>query len=137
LGSSDNVVPVEVIEKQSNENVIKITDDWKLKDVFIKDTWIWEDPNPEHRYIMAIDPSSGSGEDSSSIEIIDVDAVDENGTPYFNQVLEYNGKMNGEEIGALADRYGRVYNNALAVVECIGGYGDSVVLKLKNLGYRN
>lgn len=137
LGSSDNVVPVEVIEKQSNENVIKITDDWKLKDVFIKDTWIWEDPNPEHRYIMAIDPSSGSGEDSSSIEIIDVDAVDENGTPYFNQVLEYNGKLNGEEIGALADRYGRVYNNALAVVECIGGYGDSVVLTLKNLGYPN
>ena len=137
LGSSDNVVPVEVIEAQSKQNVIKITEDWKLRDTFIKDTWIWEDPNPEHRYIMAIDPSSGSGEDSSSIEIIDVDAVDENGLPYFNQVLEYNGKMNGEEIGGLADRYGRIYNNALAVVECIGGYGDAVVLTLQNLGYPN
>lgn len=137
LGSSDNVVPVEVIEAQNRQNVIKITDDWKLRDVFVKDTWIWEDPNPEHRYIMAVDPSSGSGDDSSSIEIIDVDAIDENGTPYFNQVLEYNGKMNGEEIGMLADRYGRVYNNALAVVECIGGYGDAVVLTMKNLNYPN
>jgi hypothetical protein len=45
--------------------------------------------------------------------------------------------MNGEEIGALADKYGRVYNNALAVVECIGGYGDAVVLTMKNLGYPN
>ena len=137
LGSSDNVVPVDVIEAQNTMNVIKITEDWKLRDVLVNDTWIWEDPNPEHRYIMAVDPSSGSGDDSSSIQVIDVDAVDDDGLPYFNQVLEYNGKMNGEEIGSLADRYGRVYNNALAVVECIGGYGDSVVLTLQSLGYPN
>jgi len=137
LGSSDNVVPVEVIEGQDKSNVIKITDEWKLRDIFVKETWIWEDPNPEHRYIMSIDPSSGSGEDASSIEIIDVDAIDDKGTPYFNQVLEYNGKLNGEEIGGLADKYGRIYNNALAVVECIGGYGDTVVLTLQNLSYPN
>ena len=137
LGSSDNVVPVEVIDAQLKQNVIKITDDWKLRDVFIKDTWIWEDPNPEHRYLMCIDPSSGSGEDSSSIEIIDVDAIDEEGIPYFNQVLEYNGKMNGDDLGVLADKYGRVYNNALAVVECIGGYGDAVVLTMMKLNYPN
>lgn len=137
LGSSDNVVPVEVIEEQDKKNVIKITENWKLKDVFMKDTWIWEDPNPEHRYVMSIDSSSGSSDDSSSIEIIDVDAIDENGIPYFNQVLEYNGKINGDELGALANRYGRIYNNALAVVECIGGYGDAPVLMLLSLGYPN
>ena len=86
---------------------------------------------------MCIDPSSGSGEDSSSIEIIDVDAIDEEGIPYFNQVLEYNGKMNGDDLGVLADKYGRVYNNALAVVECIGGYGDAVVLTMMKLNYPN
>lgn len=137
LGSADNVVPVDVIEEQSKQNVIKITDDWQLRDVLIKETWIWKDPNLEHRYVMSIDPSSGSGDDASSIEIIDVDAVDEKGIPFFEQVLEYNGKLNGEEIGALADKYGRIYNNALAVVECIGGYGDTVVLTLQNLGYPN
>ena len=83
------------------------------------------------------DPSSGSGNDSTAIEIIDVDAVDEGGLPLFEQVLEYNGKLNGSEVGQLVDRYGRIYNNALAVVECIGGYGDPVILTLMDLNYPN
>lgn len=91
------------------------------------------------RYIAThnCDPSSGSGEDATSIQIIDVDAVDENGIPCFEQVLEYNGKINGEDIAELIGRYGRVYNDALAVVECLGGYGDAVVLKLLSIGYPN
>lgn len=137
LGSSDNVVPVEVIERQLTCNVIRITDDWKLIDVLVKETWIWKDPIPSHRYICACDPSSGSGEDSTAIQIIDIDGVDEDGIPCFEQVLEYNGKVNGNEAGQLVDRYARIYNEALTVIECIGGYGDSVVLKLMDLGYPN
>lgn len=132
LGSADNVVPIETIEGQRDQNVIKIDENWKLKDLVVKETWIWKDPNPEHRYIISCDPSSGSGNDYTAIEIIDVDAVDENGMPFFDQVLEYNGKLNGEEIAELIDRYGRIYNNALAPIECIGGYGDAVVLKLRD-----
>lgn len=137
LGSSDNVVPVEVIERQMKSNVVQITDDWKLMDTLVKETWIWKDPIPMHRYICACDPSSGSGEDSTAIQIIDLDGVDEDGMPCFEQVLEYNGKINGNEVGQLVDRYARIYNNALTVVECIGGYGDSVVLTLMDLGYPN
>jgi hypothetical protein len=37
----------------------------------------------------------------------------------------------------LIDRYGKAYNNAMAVIECIGGYGDAVVLKLLEMGYPN
>ena len=40
-------------------------------------------------------------------------------------------------MGQLVDRYARIYNDALTVVECIGGYGDSVVLTLMDLGYPN
>lgn len=137
LGSSDNVVPTETIEMHQNQNAIPITPDWPLRDPLISETWIWKDPIPGHRYIISSDPSSGSGEDSTSIQVIDVDAVDENGFPFFDQVLEYNGKINGEEIGGIVDRYGRIYNNALAVIDCIGGYGDAVVLTLMNLGYPN
>lgn len=137
LGSSDTVVPVDVIEKHRQENVIEITDDWNLKDLLVRETWIWKDPIPGHRYICSIDPSSGSGDDASAIEIIDLDAVDENGIPFFEQVLEYNGKLNGSEIGQIADRYGRIYNDALIAVECLGGYGDTVVLTLQQLGYPN
>lgn len=137
LGSSDNVVPVEVIERQMKSNVIQITDDWKLIDTLVKETWIWKDPIPGHRYICSVDPSSGSGEDSTAIQIIDLDGIDEDGIPCFDQILEYNGKMNGNEVGQLVDRYARIYNDALVVIECIGGYGDSVVLTLMDLGYPN
>ena len=137
LGSSDTVGPVDVIEKQRIENVIEITDDWNLRDTLVKETWIWKDPIPNHRYIVSVDPSSGSGGDASAIQVIDVDAIDENGIPYFEQVLEYNGKLNGSDIGQLVYRYATVYNNAFAVIECIGGYGDAVVLTLQQLGYDN
>lgn len=137
LGSSDTVVPVEVIEKHSQENVIEITDDWNLRDNLVKETWIWKDPIPGHRYIISCDPSSGSGGDYSAIQVIDVDAIDENGVPFFEQVLEYNGKLNGSEVGQLVYRYGTVYNDALAVVEAIGGYGDAIILTLQELGYSN
>lgn len=83
------------------------------------------------------DPSSGSGSDYSAIQVIDVDAVDENGVPFFEQVLEYNGKLNGSEVGQLVYRYGTAYNDALAVVEAIGGYGDAIILTLQELGYSN
>ena len=137
LGSSNNVVEPEVIEEQKSRNSIEITEDWPLRDPMVDETWIWEDPIPGHRYVIACDPSSGSADDRTSIQVIDCDAIDENGTPYFNQVLEYNGKRVGDEVGYLVDRYGRIYNDAFAVVECIGGYGDAVVLYLMNNKYPN
>ena len=137
LGSSDNVVPVDTIEMQLQQNVIEITDDWNLKDLAVHETWIWKDPIPNHRYIISCDPSSGSGEDFTAIQIIDVDAIDKNGIPCFEQVLEYNGKLNGNEVAQLIDRYGKIYNEALAVVEAIGGYGDSIVLSLLEMNYPN
>ena len=137
LGSSDNVVPVDTIEMQLQQNVIEITDDWNLKDLAVRETWIWKDPVPDHRYIISCDPSSGSGEDFTAIQVIDVDAIDKNGIPCFEQVLEYNGKLNGNEVAQLIDRYGKIYNEALAVVEAIGGYGDSIVLSLLEMNYPN
>lgn len=137
LGSSDNVVSPDVIEMHQNTNVIPIVEGWPLRDPLINETWIWKDPVPGHRYLLACDPSSGSGEDRTAIEVIDIDAIDDDGLPYFEQVLEYSGKINGEEIGGLIDRYGRVYNDALVVVEAIGGYGDASILTLLNLGYPN
>lgn len=137
LGSSDNVVPPETIEMQQKLNVVKLPEDWELKDPFIPETWIWKDPIPGHKYICAVDTSSGSGADKTSIEIIDMDAVDEHGTPYYDQVLEYNGKMTGDEIGEVLYQYGQMYNNALIVIEDIGGYGSAAILTLMNLGYEN
>lgn len=137
LGSSDNVVSAEVIEMQLKTNVRVLPDNWNLRDEFVKETWIWKDPIPDHRYICAVDASSGAAEDRTAIEIFDVDAIDENGFPCVEQVLEYYGKKTGDEIGEMVSQYASSFNNALVVVECIGGYGDATVLTLQRLRYPN
>jgi len=137
LGSSDNVISPEVIEMQLKMNVRVLPDDWNLRDEFVKETWIWKDPVPGHRYICAVDPSSGAADDRTAIEIFDVDALDENGFPCVEQVLEYYGKKTGDEIGEMVSLYAMTYNEALVVVECIGGYGDATVLTLQRLNYPN
>ena len=83
------------------------------------------------------DPSRGDSEDRSALEIIDLDGIDDDGTPCIEQVLEYNGKITGDDLGEIAYWYGNMYGEAFAVVECIGGYGDSTVLSLMRLGYKN
>lgn len=83
------------------------------------------------------DNSSGSSEDRTAIEIIDMDGIDENGMPIIEQVAEYNGKKYGDEIGEILFQYGNLYNQALIVVEDCGGYGSATLLTLMNLGYKN
>ena len=103
----------------------------------LDETWVWKLPIPGHRYLMAIDPSRGDSEDRSALEIIDLDGIDDDGTPCIEQVLEYNRKITGDDLGEIAYWYGNMYGEAFAVVECIGGYGDSTVLSLMRLGYKN
>lgn len=140
LGSSDNVIPVNVIEAHLRQNVVDVTkiEGWDLWDPFVKETWIWKDPIPGHRYVLGVDASSGSAEDRTAIEIIDIDAIDEEtGMPYFDQVLEYYGKRTGDEIGEMVYNYATAFNNALVIVECIGGYGDAIILTLMAKKYKN
>lgn len=135
LGSASNVVAPEFIEMQTNLNVKEPNTEYK--DPFSEDTWIWKLPIEGHRYICACDPSRGDSADRTAIEILDIDAVDDNGLPCIEQVLEYQGKKTGDDIGEMLYHYGQMYGNAFIVVECIGGVGDATVLSLMRLGYNN
>lgn len=138
LGSSDNVVPVDVIEAQRDQNNIEITEKWEYCDPMVKETWIWKPPIEGHRYILGCDNSSGSADDFTAIQILDVDAIDEEtNTPYIDQVLEYNGKITGEVAGQIINQYAHTYNDALVVVEDIGGYGSATILALLGMKYPN
>ena len=133
LGSAANVVDPEAIEMQEKLNVKNPV----MSDPIIEDMWIWKEPIDGHRYIMAGDISRGDAADRTAIEIIDLDGRDENGQPIIEQVAEYYGKMAGDEIGEIMYKYGTYYNEAHAVVDCIGGVGDATVLILRRLGYKN
>lgn len=135
LGSSDNVVDPSVIEMHETVNVREPLEDFK--DPLIEETWFWKRPIEGHRYLLACDPSSGSAADRTAIEVIDMDGEDENGFPILEQVMEYNGKQYGDVVGEMIFQYAQLYNNAFVVIECIGGYGDTVALTLMNLGYKN
>jgi hypothetical protein len=135
MGSSDNVVASKYIEMQERLNVREPLDDFN--DPMSKETWFWKKPADGHRYIMGVDPSRGVSADNTAIEIIDMDGQDENGLPIIEQVGEYIGKKLGDYIGAMVYQYATLYNNAFVVVDCTGGQGDSVVLTLLNLGYKN
>ena len=135
LGSDSNVIAPEYIDMQTNLNVREPNPDYK--DEMLSETWVWKPPYEGHRYILAVDNSRGDSEDSTALEIIDLDGIEDDGTPCIEQVLEYNGKLFGDTIGEIANNYGRMYNNAFCIVESIGGYGDATLLTLMRLEYPN
>ena len=135
VGSSNNVVKPEIIEMQNNTNVREPLSD--LSDQLAPETWFWKPPIDGHRYICAVDPARGDGSDSTVIEIIDLDGIDDDGTPITEQVLEYQGKKLGDDIGQMVYNYATVYNNAFVVIEAIGGVGDAAILTLMRLKYKN
>lgn len=134
LGSASNVVEPEFIDMQSKLNVR----DPLYMDPIIDNVWIWKEPIPGHRYVCAVDNSRGDASDRTAIEMLDLDGVDdETGEPILEQVMEYQGKMTGDDVGELVYKYANIYNQAFVVVECIGGVGDSTVLLLQRLEYKN
>lgn len=136
LGSSDNVIDAEIIEKIRLQDVCDPLSDYG--DPLEDETWFWKRPIEGHRYILSSDPSLGSSADRTSIQVIDVDEVDEHGMPTLSQVMEYNGRLLGDKLGDLIYRYATLFNNAYVIVDATGGSGDACLLRLMNYyGYKN
>jgi hypothetical protein len=135
MGSANNVVSPEFIDMHSTLNVREPLTD--LKDPMNDDMWFWKPPIEGHRYIISADPSRGTSEDRTAIEVIDMDGRDDNGLPIIEQVAEYVGRKLGDDIGGMLYEYGTMYNNALIVVDATGGQGDACLLTLINMGYKN
>lgn len=83
---------------------------------------------PAHRYVVSVDVSSGGSQDFSAIQVIDVED--------FEQVAEYQGKIDPDLVALEAARIGLIYNNALVAPETTGGWGFSVAKELQRLKYR-
>jgi hypothetical protein len=145
LGSGDNFVPQEHI-KDIEENYVMtpLRQDWVDKNM-----WIFEEPQDLEFYGMAVDVSSGHGDDYSTINILKAKQVTQEKvikthgrnkkvkvrTHQLVQVAEYYGKVTPQELAEIAYTFGRQYNNAYAVVDVTGGYGSQTVEKLFELGY--
>lgn len=123
IGSGDNVIDGEAIQKQESENVM---------DAIFKDpdwgggAWVFKYPILGHRYILACDVSRGDSEDATGITIIDFDTNE--------MVFEYHGKVPPDIAAEIVFRYGTMYN-ALSTFDITGGMGIVTINKLKALAY--
>ena len=123
LGSGDNVVSAELIEKILKEDVCDPKEKYMMGQM-----WQWKEPILGHRYIMGVDVSRGDSEDYSSINIIDFDERE--------QVLEYIGKIPPDDLASVAYKWGIIYQ-AYIVVDITGGMGIATARKLQEMQYKN
>jgi hypothetical protein len=95
----------------------------------LRGLWIRKEPLPDHKYIMAGDIAKGSGDDSSCIQVIDINT--------YEQVAEYNGKCTTIDMANYAYKIGEHYNWAFGVIEC-NSIGEATFGELYyNLNYPN
>lgn len=78
-----------------------------------------------HRYVVAVDSSSGTSADYSGIQVLDVEE--------FEQVAEWQGKVDPDKLALASFLVGCVYNGALLAPEITGGWGFAVTKRLQEL----
>lgn len=93
-----------------------------------KELWLWEDPVPGSRYLIAADVSRGDSKDFSAFHIMNVD------TGYV--IGEYQGKVTPDLFAGILFRVGNQYNRALIIVES-NSYGNHTLIELKKANYSN
>lgn len=147
LGSGDNFIDEKFLNRiELKEVMTPIREEYGNNQMHI-----FQDPIEGENYLMAIDVSSGHGDDNSSInilkynEFIEIKNIVKQGVlkkvkiknSKFEQVAEFLGKITPQQLGQLAYQYGLKYNYAYCVVDVTGGIGNQTVSTLIDLGYEN
>jgi hypothetical protein len=104
--------------KVFNEEILDRVEE-RLMEPLIKDTfgtssyegwWLWKKPVPGHRYIIGVDVSTGTSNDYSTMEIVDVGE--------YEQAAEYKGHISTKNFGRFIKMVALYYNEAYVVIEC-------------------
>jgi hypothetical protein len=95
---------------------------------FDRNFWIWEEYNPENKYLLVGDVSRGDGNDYSVFHIFKINTME--------QVAEYRGKPTTDLFSRILFDAGKEYGDAMVVVEN-NNIGFSVLEKLIDAGYPN
>lgn len=90
--------------------------------------WVWQYPDPNKSYIVSADCARGDGNDYSTMQIIDIESLE--------QVAEYRGKIDTKMFGNLLYALASEYNDALLVVEN-NTIGWAVIQVLIDRQYKN
>lgn len=96
--------------------------------VYDRNLWVWEEYNPDHRYLISADVARGDGKDFSAFHILDYTIN--------HIVAEYKGQPEPDKFSEMLNNVGRRWGQAMIVVEG-NMLGYSVVTELEKLEYPN
>jgi hypothetical protein len=95
---------------------------------FDRNTWIWEEPKDENRYLLVADVCRGDGKDFSTFHVFKLETME--------IICEYKGKPTPDVFAEILYTTGVQYNTAMIVVEN-NSVGYHTLEKLKEKGYTN
>lgn len=144
LGAGDSYIPSDIINDldlvtREIEPIRMLFPKWNNLDeareqrIMDMETWvrgalhIWREPVDGREYLIGVDVAGGMGEenDNSCFEVIDAVTCEQVAEFYSNTVPPFT-------FSQILAMVGRTYNNALLVIEDNGGYGTSVLEKLRH-----
>jgi hypothetical protein len=85
---------------------------------------VYAKPNPAHDYAIAADVATGRGFDYSCAYVIDLAAM--------SIAAELHGKIDADEYAEQLHYLGRWYGTARIAIEMGGGYGEPVIIALRD-----
>jgi hypothetical protein len=85
---------------------------------------VWVEPDKAKEYALYIDAATGRGRDYTAMTVIDLTDM--------NIVCELHGKIDPDLAAEQAHFLGRWYRTARIAVELGGGYGDSIIIPLRD-----
>lgn len=96
----------------------------KIIDTSVGEWRVYVEPRAGARYAVFADPATGRGLDFSSAHMIDLETAE--------WVAEFHAKLGADEFATNLYYAGRWYNDAKIAVENQGGYGDPVIIPLRD-----
>lgn len=93
----------------------------KLRDGVIE---VYETPRPDTNYAIGVDAATGRGSDYTSADVIDLTTG--------AQVAHFHAKMEAPRAAIQLHYLGKWFNTAKIAVERQGGYGDALIISLRD-----
>lgn len=85
---------------------------------------VYVEPQPDHLYALACDVATGRGQDYSAAWVIDLSDQ--------SLVAEFHDKIDSDEYATQVHFLGQWYGTARLAVEMGGGYGEAVIIPLRD-----
>jgi len=87
-------------------------------------TTIYVEPKPDVSYAIAADVATGRGLDYSAATVIDLSTME--------IAADFHGKIEADLYATQLHYLGRYYNSALLAIETQGGFGEAIIIALRD-----